>query len=238
MPGLTYNSSGVKDLINAVQGYPVRDENQLRDQLFLNATAFREKAPVLQPSHTFLQGERALLKLSFGVYCQVSTVFPEAIKLVCPVDSPRSLTHTWLLAATCTGGNHFQAERGERVLYIFRIRISFFSVRGKRQRLPLCVCKPPPPQSHRSPLPCTTVCPRGCCLACTWARACSGPDWDINYSERLGVYFRCLRQVRIGGRRSEGRGSKRVLRWRGGHQGITMSQKCSTHLMEFSIKRS
>lgn len=25
MPGLTYNSNGVKDLINAVQGYPVRD---------------------------------------------------------------------------------------------------------------------------------------------------------------------------------------------------------------------
>lgn len=24
MPGLTYNSNGVKDLINAVQGYPVR----------------------------------------------------------------------------------------------------------------------------------------------------------------------------------------------------------------------
>lgn len=106
---------------------------------------------MLQPSHTFLQGERTLLKLSFGVYCQVSTVFPEAIKLVCPVDSPRSLTHTWLLAATCTGGNHFQAERGERVLYIFRIRISFFSVRGKRQRLPLCVCKPSPPVSSLPP---------------------------------------------------------------------------------------
>lgn len=65
MPGLTYNSSGVKDLINAVQGYPVRDENQFGEQLFLEAAAFRAKAPVLQPSHTFLQVERVLFKLSF-----------------------------------------------------------------------------------------------------------------------------------------------------------------------------
>lgn len=79
MPGLTYNSSGVKDLINAVQGYPVRDENQPGNNCFLNATAFREKAPVLQPSHTFLQGEMGLLKLSFGVYCQASTVFSQRL---------------------------------------------------------------------------------------------------------------------------------------------------------------
>uniref|UniRef100_A0A674MEC2 Epithelial splicing regulatory protein 1 n=1 Tax=Takifugu rubripes TaxID=31033 RepID=A0A674MEC2_TAKRU len=39
MPGLTYNSSGVKDLINAVQGYPVRDENQLREQLFFKCNS-------------------------------------------------------------------------------------------------------------------------------------------------------------------------------------------------------
>lgn len=43
MPGLTYNGNGVKDLINAVQGYPVRDgrvRTELVEQPFVNAADF------------------------------------------------------------------------------------------------------------------------------------------------------------------------------------------------------
>lgn len=147
---------------------------------------------------------QALLSVLSGIHC----VFPEAIKLVCPVES---LAHE---AACCNlqlgeggrgGGTYFLRHRGDGVLYRFRIRLSFFL-----SNVSVCCfgcVSQPPPHPHRTPpshsvslllLPCATVCPRGCNLACTWACACSGPGWNINYAQRLGVYFRCLRQVRIG----------------------------------------
>lgn len=90
---------------------------------------------------------------------------------------------------------------GDGVLYRFRIRPSSFLFRANVS-VCLCMCLPAPHPVSLLPLPCTTVWPRRCYLACTWARARSGPDWDINCTQRLGVYFRCLRQVRIGKSRS------------------------------------
>lgn len=73
MPGLTYNGNGVKDLINAVQGYPVRDgrvRTELVEQPFVNAADFmynnRCASTVAYRVFFlfFLQGGRVIFKLS------------------------------------------------------------------------------------------------------------------------------------------------------------------------------
>lgn len=64
-------------------------------------------------------------------------------------------SHTRLLAATCTGGTYFWGERGDGVLYRFRIRLSAFLFRANVSVCHcMCLSAPPPPhtlQSHYSP---------------------------------------------------------------------------------------
>lgn len=142
------------------------------------------------------------------MYCQVSTVFSHRLSNSFVLSTHLLLSHIrGCLLQLAREGFIFKQSVGMEFFYKFIIRTSFCYGQTSAFAI-VCLSETPPPQTHYSPLPCTTVCPRGCYLTCTWARACSGPDWDVNYSQRLGVHFRCLRQVRIGGSRSEGWGSK------------------------------
>lgn len=217
MPGLTYNSSGVKDLLNAVQGYPVRDgraKNELTEQLFFfffckrcltckNPACFSTSKPFYKMSGFYSGSSDCIVRypLCFPtgyqtrLSCRLASFSHTYVAACCNLHGKDSfLSRAW-------GWSSFINSSSERAFLRYG-QTSAFAI--------VCLSETPPPQTHYSPLPCTTVCPRGCYLTCTWARACSGPDWDVNYSQRLGVHFRCLRQVRIGGSGpGGGRGSKR-----------------------------
>lgn len=70
----------------------------------------------LQRSHTFLQDPSCIRLSCHG--CVLPSIFsPEAIKLVCPVYSPCSVTHVQQLAETCTGetaGSFRTSEKGNQ----------------------------------------------------------------------------------------------------------------------------
>lgn len=90
MPGLTYNSNGVKDLINSVQGYQVRD---IFFQVCLTFfvcmqmfCAFKVHIP-----HRRIHRRSPCI---MGVYCQASTLFAQRLSNSFILSTLPVLSHT------------------------------------------------------------------------------------------------------------------------------------------------